>query len=544
MISDDPFSQHYAELLDATYDVVDRVVLNAHFRMGQSPGGFRVWWRQLHDGSDADLDNVHLQRLAGRFSRRLRGWAQKHGVPVVYCAAAERKADVALPYLPEDPHFEGIFVVLVGRAPAPVWDVQRNDRGWFNLRRKRPLPWTNHYYFHILDRDWGHITIKLCGQPPFSAQILLNGHEYVACQARRAGIPFEKEGNCFTSSAPGLAQVAETLRTSAAVGRLRQACERWIYHCVCFGLSFDEQRKSNFRYSYSIYQLEYSRNLSFRRGRQMDQVFQGVIDRTRAPLDIRTVKTIFGSRQRPYNHRREAPRFEVVLERPQYDMTVFKVHFGKRTLKMYTKGERVLRIEAIVHNAAVMRCGKSIERFGDIIRTLAASLGRFLETVRCVDVGCIADGRLDELPRAGQVGRTRVGGVDINQPRMRAVLEAVVALSPSPEGFTSAQLAQRVREILHSPYSPRQAAYDLKKLRGKQLVERARRRTDYQPTVDGLRLMAALLVLREKVIKPVLSAVGHPRPAPLPKQRAPIDEHYERLQDQMRELFHHLGIAA
>ncbi len=60
------------------------------------------------------------------------------------------------------------------------------------------MPYVNHYSFHILDPEWGHITIKISGHPPFPAQVILNGHEYVACQARKAGIHFTKEGNCFT----------------------------------------------------------------------------------------------------------------------------------------------------------------------------------------------------------------------------------------------------------------------------------------------------------------------------------------------------------
>jgi hypothetical protein len=42
------------------------------------------------------------------------------------------------------------------------------------------------------------VTIKMSGHPPFPAQVMLNGHEYVACQASAAGIAFRKEGNCFT----------------------------------------------------------------------------------------------------------------------------------------------------------------------------------------------------------------------------------------------------------------------------------------------------------------------------------------------------------
>ena len=37
---------------------------------------------------------------------------------------------------------------------------------------------------------------------------------------------------------------------------------------------------------------------------------------------------------------------EVVIEKPRYDLTMFKVHFGNLTLKAYTKGEHVLRVDA------------------------------------------------------------------------------------------------------------------------------------------------------------------------------------------------------
>jgi len=149
------------------------------------------------------------------------------------------------------------------------------------------------YSFHILDPEWGHLTIKISGHPPFPAQVILNGHEYVACQARKAAIAFTKEGNCFTaiSDAAGLAKIAETLSEQRAIGRLSQVCERWIYTCVCFALDIDEQKRSGFRYQYSNYQIEYSRNLVFEVGGHMDQVFQALIDRSRAPLDLKTIKT-------------------------------------------------------------------------------------------------------------------------------------------------------------------------------------------------------------------------------------------------------------
>src|SRR5262249_33463802 len=156
-----------------------------------------------------------------------------------------------------------------------------------------------------MDPEWGHVTIKMSGHPPFGAQVILNGHEYVAAKAREAGIGFTKQGNCFTAVADpaGLAQVADTLSQEATVGRLSQVCDRWIYSAGwCFGLALDEQDRSGFRYGYSVYQAEYSRNLIFTVGAQMEKVFGRIVDRTRARLDVPTLRTLFGAKQRPGRH--------------------------------------------------------------------------------------------------------------------------------------------------------------------------------------------------------------------------------------------------
>src|SRR5712691_7170406 len=77
----DGLSTLYQDLLSESYDCVDRIVLNAYFRMGHDPGGFHVWWLAL-TGSDDTLDNAHLMRMAG-FSRRIRGYAKAHNIPVI-----------------------------------------------------------------------------------------------------------------------------------------------------------------------------------------------------------------------------------------------------------------------------------------------------------------------------------------------------------------------------------------------------------------------------------------------------------------------------
>ena len=88
--------------------------------------------------------------------------------------------------------------------------------------------------------------------------------------------------------------IADTLAEDRAIGRLTQVCQQWIYStCLCFALDSDEQERTGFHYSYSVYQLEYSRNLLFRSGGQMEDLFQRMVDRTRARLDVPQVRRLF-----------------------------------------------------------------------------------------------------------------------------------------------------------------------------------------------------------------------------------------------------------
>jgi hypothetical protein len=235
-----------------------------------------------------------------------------------------------------------------------------------------------------------------------------------------------------------------------------------------------------------------------------------------------------------------------VIETPRYDLTWFKVHFGRLTLKAYTKGEHVLRVEATVHNTRELGCGRVLERFPEIIGRLAGMVERFCTTLDCVDAGFVTDQTLDELPRSSQLGRTKVGGVDLNQPRMRAALAAVLALAVAPRGFTVAELTAKVQQMTRqteSGYTIRQAAYDLRKLRGKDLLVKPGRSRCYQVSPPAARTIAALLTLRDHVIGPILAGVHSPRLGRRPTHWTAVDRDYETLRIGMQTLFVDLGIT-
>jgi hypothetical protein len=548
----DELSSYYAELLEGSYDCVDRVVLNAYFPMGQTGGGLRTWWRQLH-GSDANLNDDQLRDMAGTLWRRLRAYCARHQVPVIEAEAGQRKHELAEEHLPQDPKFRGLFVVITGNAPAPVWEVKRNAQNQIiGVQHRRKWPYVKHYYFHLIDAQWGHVTLRMCGYPPFGTQVILNGHEWVERQALRQNVTVAKSGNCFVegSDFARVNRLAARLQRESAIGKLAAVCERWIYSsALCFALTREEQQRSGFQYQYSVFQLELSRNLLFVRGGTMDEVYQKLIDRTRQPLELEHLKTIFGFRHRPRQKLKRGGRGPEVAKSVQahgYDLTVFKVRWGNLTLKIYDKGGRVLRVEVVVHNAKELRCGKVLEKLPVLLERMSGMLVRFLNTVQVAHVSFLDQGAFERWAEPSTRGTRRLAGIDLNKARNRHVVDAVVGLATQPTGFSLAELAEAVRARTGwgpKRYSVRQAAYDLAKLRGKKLAKRKEKSRRYVSDPNGVRTMCAYLLLREKVIKPLLAGVVCPVGRP-PKLLNPLDRHYVNLRAELNRTFETIGLAA
>jgi len=124
---------------------------------------------------------------------------------------------------------------------------------------------------------------------------------------------------------------------------------------------------------------------------------------------------------------------------------------------------------------------------------------------------------------------------------------AVTVNSPSPDGFTASELADQVRALSKqspSEYGARRAVYDLKKLRGKKIVRRIGQTRRYESLPKGLRAMAALVVLRNKAIKPLLATAQELQPSRGAQNPTALDTHYDTIRTAMRGVFQELGLAA
>ena len=86
-----------------------------------------------------------------------------------------------------------------------------------------------------------------------------------------------------------------------------------------------------------------------------------------------------------------------------------------------------------------------------------------------------------------------------------------------------------------------QAGYAIRKLRGKELVERVQGRHRYQPTREGIRVAAFLLKLRDELLEPVIGAKRPDRESP-PLEEP--DRYYASIASELHQLCDYLGLGA
>jgi hypothetical protein len=187
-----------------------------------------------------------------------------------------------------------------------------------------------------------------------------------------------------------------------------------------------------------------------------------------------------------------------------------------------------------------------LEKLPVLLERMNGMLARFLDAVQAAHVSFLDDGTFETWHEPTLRGARRLAGIDVNKPRNRYVLDAVVALSIRPDGFTLSHLADAVRARSGwsaTRYSTRHAAYDLAKLRGKSLVHPVEHSRRYRAGPAGIRAICAYLVLRDKVIKPLLAGVARPL-GRAPENISSLDRHYMALRNEMHRTFETIGLAA
>lgn len=511
---------------------IDRMYLNAYVP-GLQWGAAVVHFLKSQLGCTVP-STFMVAPLSRGFVDAVERFVKRQSVDLVRFKKGQRKEDLARSYLARFEGEEGVLFVGKAQEKASVFRTEkRTDAAGLKY------PWivrstamVNHYYFYILDRDFGPLFIKFCSYFPYPAKLCLNGHEWLKRQLSRRGIAYEPLDNGLLScSDPTRAQrIADQLDER----KIEAVFGKWLRRLPHPFLA--EHQAAGYRYELSVLQAEFALTQVLDRPLSGRCFFEQII---RENLDLGRpdqVQLIFGRRV----NRTTPGRFRT---RVITDGVVPTLHVDYKVsqIKQYHKQQRALRTETTINNTYDFRIGRRLSNL-PALRQIGFSANRRLLRVQQLSHDClIGEQRFRSVTEPVTVGRQRASGLPFGNQRVLALLQALCLFIVSATGFRHREMREATAQLLGldpDSYGPGQMTYDLRRLRLHGLIERIPSTHRYRLTTHGTRTALFFSRFYSRVLRPTLSC-----PTP-PASSARQAKSFQRLETAIGDLLQETRLAA
>jgi hypothetical protein len=499
---------NYAALLRDEVSLVcrsiDRIFLQAYVPKLQSVGlvcNFLNLQRGFKIPSSAAFGQI-----GQAYVDEVHRWAKEHDIPVHYFGKGENKEAFALPLIRAAAMAGGNGrCVLVGIAQEKAlawrsWKAKGQEHAVHpHMEWKRQMVFINHFYFYLWDPEWGGAFWKTNAYAPYPIWLWLNGHEWAKRQLEQAGIAYEALDNGFRSCADpaALQRICDGLG-SAAVHRF---FARWQNDLPSPFTAAD--REAGYGYELAFRQFEVSDTRVFDCPQAGRAFFEGLI---RDHLDIgrpSSVALVFDRKVTVRTPGRFVTRVITHGVDPQVSC-----RYKSSRLKQYFKEHRALRTETVIGDTHDFGIGRRVtQQNWQALRAVGEEANQRLCDAQALDAQPAPD--VVTFARVTRPSRTDDGlrspGLRFGEPRVVALCSALLGFSFGFAGVTNHQLVELMAALLDTPYSTRQATYDLRRLRRKGLITRISGTQRYQLTVLGRTVAVLFTKAYGRVLTPGLT---------------------------------------
>lgn len=497
---------------------IDRLYLNVYVPKLQHVLGVVGFFKEQRGAKV--VSSVLMEPMTTAFVTGIERFAKQRRVPPITFARGQRKEEVAATYLAESGGQEG--VLLIGKAQERATVVRTERR--HDPRTGAPYAWlvrstalVNQYYWYGVDDDFGPFSLKFCSYFPYNAKLCPNGHEYLKRQLIKEGIAFEALENGIRSCADParLQALADTLDAARIDGLLR----KWLARLPHPYTTDDQQ--AGYGYEVSILQAEFALTQVLDHPDTGRILFEQII---REHLDLGRPEQV----QRIFDRRvtKQTPgrfRTRVITEGA---VPSLRADYKRSRLKQYHKEGRALRTELTVNNPKDVAIGKRLSNL-PALRAVGFSATRRLPDVQRLSMDCtIGEERFRHLTQPQVADHQRVAALRFGEPRVQALLSAIVLFAFVPRGFTHRQLRDRLAALLGldpGALSSGRVTYDLRRLRLHGLIVRTPGTQRYHPTDQGLRVALFCSRVYLRVLRPGLTQLLAPPPPADPALRSAFD---------------------
>ncbi len=487
------FTKLFGSLLVFVYHCFDRIVINGYLNGLSRPEQVVHFVREL-----LGIPVVSKEVLSHRtndYQSWVEAFARNHKIPIEWAGKGVRKEDYVLPALRrmEKRKAYGVYCIFKSmeqgrtfRISVPKYPTQDPN---YRILAHQTSRFT-HYYFYVRDEVLGPIIIRVASFFPFHATYWLNGHSFLEQELNRKQIGFRKDDNAFLATDDVAELQAAADRLSPQI--IRKQLDYWT---LILGPKFSKKERSQMSLSrfYSITQIEYCRNFIFKRHFPIHKIFERSCEIGLWRLTANRISEIFGIR-----------------------------------LDQRWRGKLATVIDQIEHGHHVF----ITDRFAGF-------------QAQCLNVH--VDFPL--LPRIAlpiTIGSVRYPGIRIHDARIIRLLEVLLHTGSTVGGWTTKQIHEAVVttfQLSPKAYGLNQLRYDLRKLKGHDLLQRDGRHYAYRLTAKGLDVALLFLFFHKRLCGPLANSRFHHKPDPANRPNSQLEAAYHKADQAIENIVNLLRAA-
>jgi hypothetical protein len=520
---------------------VDRIFLQAYVPKLQTVGWvcqFLRWQRGYVIPSSAAFG-----KIGDEYVREVHRFAEANDIPVIRFGKGDNKEAIARPLIDAAAAEGGNGrVVLIGIAQekSPVW------RSWKakgqehaahpHMEWGRQMAFINHFYFYLWDPDWGGAFWKTNAYAPYPIWIWLNGHTWAQRQCERAGIGYTALDNGFSccDDPAALQRICDRLGS----GAVKSFFWRWLRRLPSPFTT--AELRAGYTYELAFRQFEISDTRVFDRPAAGRAFFEGVI---RDHLDVGRPSQVALTFDRRINSRTPGSFRTKVITKGVDPQVV--CYYKSSRLKQYFKESRALRTETVICDTRDFGIGRRVNAENwKALRAVGDKANQRLCDAQAADAQPAPDVvTLNQVTRPSLTGDgQRTPALRFGDPRVTALMSAIVGFCHLVAGFDNKTLTDLMASQIDVPYTHRQATYDLRRLRRKNIIERLPHSNRYQLTPLGRRVAVMFTKAYGRVLAPGLTALDPHLPDDI-ANRHPLATAWRAL-DRELDRFITAGLAA
>jgi hypothetical protein len=326
------FLEKHAANVDGALSCFDRVVFKGYLPLSW-PGAMERFIAA--QGLLIKDFKAFVPRQAERIVEHAKAFAKAAGRDYRHLRGPTRKEELAHDIAKRDGIEEGLVCVLSAVERC------RSFRIVGGLGRPKIQPDTRTclcLYFYFQHADLGFLSVRIQSWFPFTIQICINGHEWLARQLDRVGMKFVKQDNALV----WLEDVVKAQRIADTFVHLNWPRVLWRLAKLVNPLLRDLLR--GMRYYWVIDQSEFSTDILFRDAQSLHDLYEELLKHATQCFGADDVMTFLGRRLHG------SFEGEVVSDlKKRWPGARIKHRIKQNWIKMYDKHGRLLRVETVIN---------------------------------------------------------------------------------------------------------------------------------------------------------------------------------------------------